>query len=102
MKAPRARAENAQNCFLPCRPFDCAASAVLFLFNVIETKFLCASSTSEFSHSLGQTRTLRLGCWISVLPPGRDMGRPLRHVRFVPNSDLGSDAAKLRVHGLMS
>jgi hypothetical protein len=29
-------------------------TAVLFLFNVIETKFLRASSTSEFSHRLGQ------------------------------------------------
>jgi hypothetical protein len=42
------------------RPFDCAASDVLFLFNVIETKFLCASSTSEFSHSLEPKATWRL------------------------------------------
>jgi len=28
-----------------------------FLINLIETKVLRASSTSEFSHSLGQTRT---------------------------------------------
>ncbi len=31
------------------------ARAVLFLFNVIETNFLRASSTSEFSHSLGRS-----------------------------------------------
>src|SRR5229473_2249997 len=35
------------------------ASAVLFLFNVIETKFLRASSTSEFSHRLDPDRTFR-------------------------------------------
>jgi hypothetical protein len=33
------------------------ARAVLFLFNVIETNFLLASSTSEFSHSLDPKRT---------------------------------------------
>ncbi len=32
------------------------ARAVLLLFNVIETNFLRASSTSEFSHSLGPLR----------------------------------------------
>jgi hypothetical protein len=48
----RARAENAQNCFLPFLLSTMTASAVLFLFNVIETKFLRASSTWEFSHSL--------------------------------------------------
>ena len=38
-------------------PSTVTASAILFLFNVIETKFLRASSTSEFSHSLDPTRT---------------------------------------------
>jgi hypothetical protein len=33
----RARAENAQNCFLPLPLSTATASAVLFLFNVIET-----------------------------------------------------------------
>jgi hypothetical protein len=42
-------------------------SAVLFLFNVIETKFLRASSTSEFSHRLG---------------PFADIPQSLTHVRF--------------------
>src|SRR5258705_13994145 len=52
----RARAENAQNCFLSFLLSTVTARAVLFLFNVIETNFLRASSTSEFSHSLGQNR----------------------------------------------
>ena len=38
--------------FSPLSPSTVTASAILFLFNVIETKFLGASSTSEFSHSL--------------------------------------------------
>src|SRR6266446_8029469 len=52
----RARAENAQNCFLSFLLSTVTARAVLFLFNVIETNFLRASSTSEFSHGLGQKR----------------------------------------------
>src|SRR5271155_5234576 len=42
--------------FSPFPPSTATASAVLFLFNVIETKFLRESSASEFSHSLGQSR----------------------------------------------
>src|SRR5258705_3253702 len=56
----RARAENAQNCFLSFLLSTVTARAVLFLFNVIETNFLRASSTSEFSHSLGQNRKYSL------------------------------------------
>src|SRR5882724_4026256 len=53
----RARAENAQNCFLSFLLSTVTARAVLFLFNVIETNFLRASPTSEFSHSLDPYRT---------------------------------------------
>src|SRR6266446_3678378 len=52
-----ARAENAQNCFLSFLLSTVTARAVLFLFNVIETNFLRASPTSEFSHSLDPERT---------------------------------------------
>ncbi len=41
-------------------PSTATATAVLFLFNVIETKFLRASSTSESSHSLDPKPTLGL------------------------------------------
>src|SRR6266404_7036205 len=41
---------------------------------------LHGSWPSEFSHSLGQTRTLRLSGRMSVLPPRTDIERPLRHV----------------------
>src|SRR5712672_3357845 len=51
------REENAQNCFLPFPPSTTTASAVLFLFNVIETTFLRASSTSKYSHRLDPTPT---------------------------------------------
>jgi hypothetical protein len=50
-------------------PSTVTASAVLFLFNVIETIFLHARSTSEFSHSLGQTRTSTRPNRMSALPP---------------------------------
>jgi hypothetical protein len=50
------------------------ARAVLFLFNVIETNFLRASSASEFSHSLGQKRTFRDVGYESGLPPRTDIG----------------------------
>src|SRR6266566_5314278 len=63
---------------------DCQSGS--FLFNVIETDFLRASPTSEFSHSLGpQARTSQPCCGISVLPPTTDIERPRRHVRFVLN-----------------
>jgi hypothetical protein len=52
----RARAENAQNCFLSFLLSTVTARAVLFLFNVIERKFLRASSRPEFSHNLGPSR----------------------------------------------
>src|SRR6267378_5819631 len=45
--------------FSPLSPSTVTASAILFLFNVIETKFLRASSTSEFSHSLDPNRPYR-------------------------------------------
>ena len=39
------------------------------------------NSSTAFSHSQGQTRTLRLSGRMSVLPPRTDIERPLRHVR---------------------
>jgi hypothetical protein len=45
-------------CFLPFPLSTATASAVLFLFNVIETNFLRASSTLEFSHRLDPEKTL--------------------------------------------
>jgi len=36
-----------------------------------------------FPHGLGQNRKSRPICRMSVLPPGADMERPLRHVRKV-------------------
>ena len=54
------------------------ARAVLFLFNVIETNFLRASSTSEFSHSLGQSRRDAFHC----------------DVRFAPTSELSAAIAE--------
>src|SRR6266446_10890667 len=45
------------------------ARAVLFLFNVIETNFLRASSTSEFSHSLGQKPPKWAVRVMSAFPP---------------------------------
>ena len=45
------------------------------------------NSSTAFSHSQGQTRTLRLSGRMSVLPPRTDIERPLRHVRFVPGRD---------------
>src|ERR1700745_1705060 len=48
----RARAENAQNCFLSSLLPTVTGRSLLFLFNAIETNFLRASSTSAFLHSL--------------------------------------------------
>ena len=44
-----------------------------FLFNVIETNFLRASSTLEFSHRPGQTRKWRRVRDTSALPPTSDI-----------------------------
>src|SRR5882757_9194181 len=74
----RARAENAQNCFLSFLLSTVTARAVLFLFNVIETNFLRASSASEFSHSLGSST---------------DLTAPKFDFRFTPESGLKSDIA---------
>src|SRR5258708_3821371 len=41
----------------------------------------------EFLHSQGQNRKSRPTCRMSVLPPGADLERPLRHVRKVPLPD---------------
>src|SRR5258707_10493668 len=45
------------------------ARAVLFLFNVIETTFLRSSSTSEFSHSLGQNRKSSMRAYVFRCSP---------------------------------
>src|ERR1700675_3504739 len=45
------------------------ASAVVFLFNIIETKFLRASSSSEFSHSLGQNRKSSMRAYVFRFAP---------------------------------
>src|SRR5258705_829771 len=37
---------------------------------------------------LGQTRTSRFSCPMSVSPPRADMQRPMRHVRSVPRTDI--------------
>jgi hypothetical protein len=63
--------------------------ALLFLFNAIETNFLRASSTSEFSHSLGHFQTSGRFRAMSVHPlPATDMQRLHRHVGFVPEPDM--------------
>src|SRR5713226_8282113 len=84
--------------------FDVTARAVLLLFNVIETNFLRASSTSEFSHSLCHIQTLPLGHSRSAqalvdarakgqvggmirqthIPPARDSLRLRVRKRYVP------------------
>src|SRR5258705_11499637 len=84
----RARAENAQNCFLSFLFSTVTARAVLFLFNVIETNFLRASSASEFSHSLGQKRKLARLNGMSGPPSKADIRRKDRHVRYWPMSDI--------------
>jgi hypothetical protein len=97
------------------------ADAIGFHTDELETKILRASSTPEFSHSLDQFRksgpimgmsALPLGADIvrlhaqvrkvpltstrtnrmSALLPIADMERPLRHVRFVPTSDIAVSA----------
>src|SRR3981189_108685 len=39
--------------------------------------------STDFCNKIGQTRTSRLTCRMSVSPPRADIPRPLRHVRFV-------------------
>src|SRR6266446_491693 len=84
----RARAENAQNCFLSFLLSTVTARAVLFLFNVIETNFLRASSTSEFSHSLGQKRRFGDVRLTSALPLKADIHNKGRLVRKVPLAEV--------------
>src|SRR5258705_2334228 len=74
------------------------ARAVLFLFNVIETNFLRASSTSELSHSLGHFQTSSRVPARSVHPPTADMRRLHRHVGFVPRSGRQAGAARISSH----
>ena len=50
----------------------------------IETEILRASSTSEFSHSLGQNRKTSRRHMFSGLPSKADITLRTRHVRFVP------------------
>jgi hypothetical protein len=80
----RARAENAQNYFLPFPPSTATTSAVLFLFNVTETNVLRASSPSEFSHSLGHFQTSARVTRRSASPPATDIVGQIGHVREVP------------------
>jgi hypothetical protein len=54
-----------------------------FLFDVIETNVLRESSTSKFSHSLGQKRKCPGSRGTSVLPSGADIVSLPRHVRWV-------------------
>jgi len=46
------------------------------------------STRKDFFNSIGQTRTSRLACRMSVSPPRADIPRPLRHVRFVPTTEV--------------
>jgi hypothetical protein len=64
------------------------ARAVLFLFNVIETNVLRESSTSEFSHSLGQKRRFDRTPVTSVHPIIADTLGLRRQVRLVPDSEV--------------
>jgi hypothetical protein len=73
--------------FSPFPVSTATASAVLFLFNVIETNFLRASSTLEFSHRLGQVRKCPCLHGTSVAPSRADVARPPQQVRFVPTTD---------------
>src|SRR5260370_17043102 len=75
---------NAQNCFPSFLLSTVTARAVLLLFNVIETNFLRASSTSEFSHSLGHQRTWQPGNSTSALPPKPNSHRTPRHSLLLP------------------
>jgi hypothetical protein len=56
-----------------------------FLFNVIETNVLRESSTSKFSHSLGQTRHFDRAPTTSGLPRLTDIIRVGRHVSNLHN-----------------
>src|SRR6266446_7058780 len=84
----RARAENAQNCFLSFLLSTVTVRAVLLLLNVIETNFLRASSTSEFSHRLGQNRKSSREQMFSAVHPTTDITLRARKVRCVPDSDI--------------
>src|ERR1019366_691098 len=70
----RARAKNAQNCFLYWLLPTVVASAIGFLIDEIEMEFLQENSAWEFSHSLGQFQTLDRDLARSVPPPITDMG----------------------------
>src|SRR5260370_30613105 len=59
------------------------ARAVLFLFDVVKTNVLRESSTSEFSHSLGQSRRFDRTPATSGLPRRTDILRDSRHVSNV-------------------
>ena len=73
--------------FSPFSLSTVTASTVLFLFNVIETKFLRASPTWEFSHSLGHLRPKSTTQVTSAAPSRAEIQRTSLVVRFVPQAD---------------
>ena len=76
------------DCFLNCLLPREVASAIGFHSDEIETEILLASSTPEFSHSLGQNRKSPRQNGTSVLPSTVDIVRPPRHVRLVPKGNI--------------
>jgi hypothetical protein len=84
----RARAENAQNCFLSFLLSTVTVRAVLLSLNAIETNFLRASSTSEFSHSLGQKQTSSSEFSTSAVPSTADTYQEDGNVSFVPLAEV--------------
>jgi hypothetical protein len=83
------------------------ASAILFLFKVIETKFLRETSSSEFSHSLGrslQGRTNGKSAHVRQAAEGGSRssisgisacGRPLRLDRIAADVKANSQSRSL-------
>src|ERR1019366_9771547 len=60
----RARAKNAQNCFLYRLLPTVVASAIGFQIDEIEMEFLQENSAWEFSHSLGQNRKSSMRAYV--------------------------------------
>src|ERR1019366_9096622 len=80
----RARAKNAQNCFLYRLLPTVVASAIGFQIDEIEMEFLQENSAWEFSHSLGLKRKCRRFHVISALPHKSDINCRDCDVRFCP------------------
>ena len=68
--------------FSPFSCFDCDCQCCSFLFNVIETNFLRASSTLEFSHRLDTKRTSLAGSVMSGPGSRTEVGFRGRQDRF--------------------